>query len=435
MAGVVLPFPAVNQLRAEPSAPLSKPSDPEQFRPWVNYDRRQGHPGAGLEPEVVWSIFRSAEHGYLTTQADLFDDMIESDGHLRSLIEGRIIAVAGKDWVIQPGGTDDASIAAAQALEESLTDELDFVELLEHQLTAPYYGYACSEIIWDVVDGLVAPVKFLDVPHRRFRTDDLGNLRLLTERHKIYGEALRPGKWFVSRRHHANLARAGLLRTATWWALFKRMSVRDLVVYAEKFGIPYITGHYDDDVTSEESREVLAQVVRDLGSDGYAVLSKSVDVVIHDSASRMAGNDGVHPALINLCEAQMSKLINGATLTSDTGQTNTGSWALGKVHQNRAFALEQADANKLSHAFVRHVAAPFIEFNNFKGARPPRLKIQVVQELEPKTRSEVASIFVNELGARIDLKQLMDEVGFRPPSRDDDASTPMIREAAREDTE
>lgn len=417
MSGSVVPLTKGGKLLLDDPRPIpNKAPNKRQALDFPAYDRRQSHPGTGLEPERVWHIFRAAEHGHLECQADLFDDIVESDGHLRSLIEGRIVAVAGKDWVIQPGGSDPASIKAAEALEEALTDGLDFVELLEHQLTAPYYGFACSEIIWGLRDNLVAPTRFIDVPHRRFRIGEKGDLRLVTKNERYNGEELKAGKWIISKARHASLARAGLLRTAAWWALFKRMSVRDWVVYAEKFGLPYITGRYQQSA-SDESKAVLAQVVEDLGSDGYAVLSDEVDVAIHDIGTRM-GDDAVHPALIGLCEAQMSKLIYGATLTNDSG--GSGSWALGKVHQGRSFALEQADASRFQHVFRKHISAPFVKYNNFGKARPPRLKIQISQELDPKTRAQVASILVNELGAEIDGKQLMDELGFRRPAIEDD---------------
>ena len=354
---------------------------------------------------------------------DLFDDMIESDGHLRSLVEGRITAVSGKEWIIQPGGTDSASIEAAKALEESLTDELDFACMLEHQLTAPYYGFAASEIIWEAKDKLIVPSAFIDVPHRRFKLGTYGELRLVTRESQMAGEELIPGKWVVTKRRGNNIARAGLMRTATWWAMFKRMATTDFVVAAEKYGNPYVLGLYDDNV-SEETRSALEQVVRNLGDAGHAILHKDVEVVLHDAGIKGSGNS-IHPSLISLCEAQMSKLISGATLGVDTGQANTGSWALGKVHANKAFSLELSDAGRFSNTFRNHVSAPFVKFNGFGDARPPRLKIRVVQELDPESRVRVASVLVNELGMSIDGKQILDELGFKPPSKDEDAMRPM----------
>ena len=52
----------------------------------LRFDETQAHPGFGLTPERVLRIFRAAEAGYPAAQCDLFDDLIENDGHLRDLL-------------------------------------------------------------------------------------------------------------------------------------------------------------------------------------------------------------------------------------------------------------------------------------------------------------------------------------------------------------
>lgn len=408
-----------------PPPPLPRlPPSGRQAAPWPNVDRWSSHPGTGATPETVVSVFRGAEAGWLARQADLFDDLVESDGHLRSLIESRIAAVAGKDWVIQPGAQDDTSIKAAAELEKVLRDSLNFHEFLEHQLTAPYYGYAASEIDWQVRDigpfgrRYALPVWFQNVPHARFVLDENDRLQLMTEAAGVDGEALVPGKWVITRMRHRNLARAGLMRTAAWWAVFKRMSVRDWIIFADKFGIPHVTGFYADN-TPEEARKALEEAVRDIGEGGQAVLHEATRIEVADIAVRGGDVSALHPGVVALCEAQMSKLINGATQNIETG--TAGSYAQAIVHQARAFSLELADAVRLSHVFRQHVGLPFLHYNGLTGAAAPRLHIRVVQEMDPKTRIEVASILCNELGAEIDGAQVLDELGFRKPMREEDA--------------
>jgi phage gp29-like protein len=400
---------------ARPAPIPTAPPAGQQATPWVNFDRWSTHPGFGLTPDLVNAVFRAAEGGLVWRQADLFDDVLESDGHLRSLVLGRRDAVAGKEWVIQAGGKDASSIAAAEALEEKLRDSLNFHEFLEHQLMAPYYGWSASEIDWVVDSGVVFPAYLANAPHRRFVTGPGGEIRIFSERN-TEGVPLQPGKWVVTLMPHHNLARAGLLRTCTWWALFKRMSVRDWVILAEKFGLPNVIGYYEENSTPE-SRKALEKAVEDIGEAGQAVLSKATQIVISEVSQRSGNSQGLHQGLTSLCEAQMSKLISGATLTMETG--GPGSFALGRVHQARSFSLEVGDAMRLSHVFRQHIGVPFMRYNGL-GGRAPRLKIQVVQELDPKTRVEVASILANELGAELDGSQLFDELGFRRPARPED---------------
>ena len=392
----------------------------QQARAWSDFDRWSTHPGTGATPEGLISVFRGAEAGWLSRQADLFDDLIENDGHLRSLIESRISAVSGKEWVIQPGAQDAASIDAAAKLEEVLRDSLNFHEFIEHQLTAPYFGYAASEIDWREDDrNLTVPSWFANAPHARFVLGALGELRLFNEGDNGEGIELAAGKWVVTTMRHRNLARAGLMRTAAWWAVFKRMSVRDWVIFAEKFGIPHVTGRYQENA-SPEARAALEQAIRDIGEGGQAVLSELTEIVISDIAQRGGDISSLHPGVVALCEAQMSKLINGATQNVETG--TAGSYAQARVHQARAFSLELADATRLSHVFRQHVGVPFVAYNGgMGGARPPRLHIRVVQEMDPETRVRVASVLANELGAELDGSQLLDELGYKKPARPEDA--------------
>lgn len=416
-ASVVSAAIAPRLYAVSPAEPARAPSG-MQIQPWKWHDSTSSHPGYGASPALVNSVFRQAEAGYLGAQCDLFDDLIESDGHLRSLIEGRIGAVAGREWVIQPGSQDSRSIKAAEALERVLRDSLNFHDFIEHQLTANYYGFAASEIDWQDRDGDIVPAWFANAPHTRFVFDPFNNLRLLTPAAQDHGVELQPGKWVVTRRPHKNLARAGLMRTLAWWAVFKRMSVRDWIVFAEKFGIPNVIGEYRDNATTE-AIQALEKAIRDIGEAGQAVLPESTKIAFTDAVQRSGDNSGLHPAVVALCESQMSKLINGSTLTSDSG--GPGSFALGKVHESRQFSLEVADATRLSHVFRQHIGVPFLRFNGMAGAAAPRLKVQVMQELDAKTRAEVASLVVNDLGAEIDGAQLLDELGFRRPSRAEDA--------------
>ncbi len=88
------------------------------------------------------------------------------------------------------------------------------------------------------------------------------------------GTPLRPGKWWVTCRARGRLiSTAGLMRTLVWWSTFKTMALRDWMVLSDRFGIPYVTGEYDENI-ADEDKEVLRQAVADLGSDGFAIFSQ-----------------------------------------------------------------------------------------------------------------------------------------------------------------
>jgi phage gp29-like protein len=378
-------------------------------------DTYNSHPAVGLTADMLLSFYREAERGIPVQQFDCFDDLIEVDGHLRGLIGERIEFVSGADWTLKAGRPDKPSELAAAALEEQLRNHLGFREFIEHQLEAPHYGIAGTNLVWDVGDGgIVTPTEFRNAAHRRFaspRAELAGKIMLINGSTARDLVELEPGLWAISRYRGRNPWASGLMRTAAWWAMFKRWSVRDWQVFAEMFGLPLAIGYYEEGAALE-SRQALEDVVKAIGEDGYAVLSNLTEVVIKDTA-RSGDSSTVYPGIAALAEAQMSKLIAGATLSVDAGGPGSkGSYALGAVHEERAYALKRADARRVEEMFVRDVGRWFNAWNGYDRAAPPRLKIQITRDnLERAKVLETVGQIVD-----LDEDQIREEFSLRTPA-------------------
>lgn len=373
------------------------------------FDRFVRHPGFGLEPQRVLNIFRTAEHGWPMDQCDLFADITENDGHLRSVTTARSLAVAGKKWQVMPGGSETIDEVAAQLLQGSLRDA-NFPDLMLHLLETRYGGFSGSEIRWAERDGDSIPEWFVNVPCRRFRFDDLDQPRLLS-RDDFDGVSLAPGRWIFGRNSVAGIvARSGLLRTATWFALFKRWSWRDWVIYAEKFGIPLVRGIYKQGATEEDKAE-LEQAVEDIGEAGQATMSDEATIEI-DEAAQGGDSTNLHAGIVREANAEISKLITGSTLTVDSG--GPGSFALGKVHETRSFDLVVADAEFVARRFREDIARPFLTFNGLQDAALPELIIHITRESDPLTRAKLAETLLR-MGLELDTEQLREDFQFRKP--------------------
>jgi phage gp29-like protein len=379
----------------DPPTPLA----PIRFGPtqkrWPFLDGTSMRPGYHLTPFKLFSAFRQAEMGAPLLQCDVFEDILENDGHLRGQYESRLSAVAHRPWLIQPGGKGPVCLAAASALASALK-RTNMLPLLWHLMEAVGYGWSGANTVWELADragdsrNVIVPTWFLLAPHRRFLISEagMGDLTFRTELNQWPGDTLYHGEWIVARRMHRLVMRAGLFRTTSWWALFKRLSITDWIVFAEKFGIPIVLGTYSERA-SPETRAALEQAVVDIGTDGQAVLSELTKILIGTPGLARSGDvSSLHPAVAARCDAEMSKVITGATLNVETG--GPGSFALGKVHQGRAQDLVFADALWLQESFQRHVIVPFIDYNpQFAGAELPRLVIRVRPEMAPEIAVKV----------------------------------------------
>jgi len=370
------------------------------------------HPGRGLTAQSVRDAFDAAEYGRPQMQCDIFDDVLERDASLKSLVDSRLQSVAGKNWIVQAGGDDAADVEAARGLEQALRRLQGIHTNWEHLLTAIFYGYAACEIEWDVNDdGLIVPVWLANVPHRRFIFDpDTDEPRLVVSNDWSKGIPLERGKWIWASMRHRRTARGGLLRTATWWSWMKSLSVRDWQILSARFGIPWVIAKHDPNA-DDETIKVLKESVIAFGRHGGATFPDEGDFEI---VAPQSANNGIHAALVELCNREMAKLISGATLTQGEG-TSAGSYALGRVHENQSFNFTLGDSERLGSWFTVDLGQAFVWFNNLK-ARPPRLKVRVVREADPLVRMQIADLAVNKLGLELDEDQIRDEFDFKRPS-------------------
>lgn len=384
----------------------------------------ENHPGWAVTPSRIVATFLEAEGGDPRNQVALFDDLIENDGHLRSLFDQRRQAVAGKDWVVQASDGESNSQLAASVLNRVLGDQ-NLIGTYEHLLSFNKYGYAAAEIVWTVrvIEGRtwIVPSEFIAVPANRFLLAG-EELRLVTDANKRPGEPLLPGKWITLTRNDVTLARAGLMRTGAWYAMGKRYGFRDWMLYSEKFGIPLILAKYSREADDDSVKHVAAEVVRQAGGDGGAVVPNDIDVQIVE-AGRSSDNAAAHGGLIAHCNTELSKLVNGSTLSNDTsGSGGSSSYALGDVHNSVRWDNVTYDAGRIQEAMRTQVFAAFMRFNSLT-APTPRLAIQVVRDQSPAQRTDIAQK-VQSMGLPLSASQLRQELGLREPLNAADTVTP-----------
>lgn len=392
-------------------------------------DARSDHPGYGLTAARIVQIFIEAEHGRPRRQCELFDDLIENDGHLRNLFDQRSQAVAGKPWSVQPEGPSAESALASEVLSSALGRQ-DMIRVFEHLLTFNRYGFAAAEIDWGVQNfkgrDWVVPSYLVSVPARRFvisngplmgqGAGEVDELRLVNDLTALGGEALAPGKWLQVRRNGTRVSRAGLMRTASWYAMAKRFGFRDWVVLSEKFGLPLLLAKYKEGA-SDEAVETAKEIIRNLGSDGGAAVESTIEVDIHE-AGRTTDNSSTHGGLIGHCNREMSKLINGSTLANDNADSGSASYALGQVHDSVRWDNVVYDAERVQEAFRTQLFEPFMRFNGL-NAPAPKLAIDVARDLSPLQRSQIGER-LQKMGVPISIAQLRRETGFHAPINDAD---------------
>ena len=145
-------------------------------------ERWSTYPSSGLTPNRLAGIFREADQGNVYRQMELFEEMEEKDAHLTAILQTRKMAVLSKDYEVMPysEATEDKEIAALVGeivyaipnLEEAFLDLLDAIGK----------GFALSEILWEVADGVAKVPELRWIPQKKVVFGEDWKPRLLTRR-------------------------------------------------------------------------------------------------------------------------------------------------------------------------------------------------------------------------------------------------------------
>ncbi|MCG8425430.1 MAG: DUF935 domain-containing protein [Proteobacteria bacterium] len=376
-----------------------------------------GNPEWGLTADRLAVIFANAEQtGDLAEMMEVVDGLIQRDPHARNVYWQRRRAVAGKPYVIKPGGPSRADRTAARMLADDLRQTPGLMHFFDHQLKAVQNGVSASGIAWERNGRRVVPARFHPTETRRFAVateyNDVGaqpgELLVKTVNHP-QGERLRPGGWAVTWHDPGtHAARAALGRTTAWYTLFKTVGMRELVIKLVRFGVPKVLLKIEN-WEDEEAKAVAQRVLEQLGTDSGGVMHGDLGIEKLDAP---ANDNGIFQTTIAICNQEVSKAVYGVTLANESGSGGGAAYALGRTHAGIRFENLVADAVLLQDTFAEHVSLPWTRFNNIR-AMPPVLRIHVVQILEPEAVSKLADVLVNKLGLRVDKQQILDMIGVR----------------------
>jgi phage gp29-like protein len=317
------------------------------------------HPVRGLTPLKLHEILDIAERGDPRSQWDLFQGMLERDAHLKSEYEKRKNALLNVDWEIRP--PRDAS-AAEKRLARRLHDRVlgiqNFEDLLLGCMEGVGFGWAGLENQWDFSEGQWQLKETVLRPHQWFMpSDDLSTLLLLDSAGQK--SPLWNFGWIVHRHSatHGYLTKDNLLRTAAWPYLFKNYALRDLSELLEIYGLPLRIGKYANGATDQQKSSLFSAILS-LGHHAAGIFPQGMDLEIVEAAK---GSHEPFMALSDWAERSMSKLMLGATLTSQADGKSTH--ALGKVHNEVRYDLRQKDARQVQSTLKQQLLLPLALLN------------------------------------------------------------------------
>ncbi|MBR6904998.1 MAG: DUF935 family protein [Bacteroidales bacterium] len=253
---------------------------------------------------------------------DLYEDIL-LDGQIEATWGKRQDAVLNKELVFVRNGVEDKDIT-------SLLNSPDMRLLICDLLDSIVWGYTLIQVnnVWYDEDEETYKIDYDLIPRKHVHPEDgfecVSKQQSLTSKDWLYKELPLANYMIWAGKPTSK----GLFAKAAQYVIYKRGGFGDWSQFAEMFGMPFREMIYDD--YDEATRAKLEQGLQEWGGAGYSIHPRSTELKIHETGGSTGSNE-VYDRLIQACDASISKIILGNTLTTEQG--DHGARSLGEVHE------------------------------------------------------------------------------------------------------
>lgn len=352
---------------------------------------RQGrfNPIRSLKPERLVSQIEQFEGGTLDPLARSMEAVANRDDTLKAVIGKRIDSVVRMNYevMIDPAITEEQK-AEAESHQKVLkyfysnliaTNAIDrdqrggFSLLVAQMMTAVLYKYAAHELLWNPVpsEGLRCTFNFVPL---YFFENKSGQMRFLESEGAIDGVDLEENAWMVT------CGPCLMLPSIVAW-MYKSLSLKDWVLYSEKYGAPGIlikTGAQKGNTQWDAAVEAVEQITAGFG--GVANIDDELQVVNFQASGEMPQSK-----LVERMDRALAILWRGGDLSTISKDTS----AVGSnPQQEDGDAIEEADARLITETLNERIDKLVISYHFGRDIKPlafvkvcPGKKQDIAQEL------------------------------------------------------
>jgi len=295
----------------------------------------------GITLDDYMLAIRSAENVDLTQRTKLYDLYAEAvmDPHLFSVIQKRKSGTVGKRIEFRRNGVADDRVNAQIASPW-------FLRFVEDVIDSQFWGFTLVQFYineqgW--IDYFLIPRKHVDPVLRLIKTRQTD----------IFGHSFDEYTDLVMIQGKEPL---GILARTTPYVIYKRGTLGDWAQFSEIFGMP--TRLYTYDSADPGARQEVLSAAEQQGGANVFICPDGTKLEFPEAGNKTGSSD-LYAALIDRCNAEMSKAVLGNTLTTEASET--GTQALGTVHSKVEEELIRQDGlfvlNVLNYEMADQFAA------------------------------------------------------------------------------
>ncbi len=222
-----------------------------------------------------------------------------------------------------------------------------------------------------------------------------------------------------------NPRQIGSLAVPAFWVILKRNNIADWAELGEIFGRPIREGTYD--AWDTNARDKLIEDIYNMGGAGVIIHPDGTKINLLQAGNISGGSD-LYDRFTATCNAEISKAVNGNTLTTEAG--DKGTQALGTVQQEGevdiVFFIKRRILDILNYEVTDVFTSMGIDTSGGKFTfAPPKKK-------DPEKQVDIVCRLKNEAGLPISDDYLYEEFGIPKPDNYDElkAAKPAAAPAA-----
>jgi phage gp29-like protein len=345
---------------------------------------------AHLDVERVFAVTAAAEAGHTRDLFTLYRDMILTDSHIQGEIGKRKLAVLGDRMTVHPWDKQTAADkAAAERIEQMIFDCASWKDACIHLLDGCLWPVALVEKVFAPDAGGYRLSALVPVPHYlldystgalRIADVDSASGTILSTTHEPD-----PNRYIIHRGHMLSVPDnfGGPMRSILYWWLLSAMSRDWWSRFLDRYGSPFIVGHYP--MGDDKSRNILRAAFSLATKLGGLVVNDKTRVEIVQATAAASGD--AYEKFIAICNREKSKLILGQTLSAEAQPTGLGS-GVSAMQEGVRQDIRMWDATSLADTMRQQLFAQYLTINGI-AANVPTLVWGSISVAEQKARAEL----------------------------------------------
>jgi len=272
---------------------------------------------------------------------DYIED-IEKDTHLASQLATRRQKLVKKSYRIKAVEKNGKSTARTMMIRDFVADQLrdmkgSFLKDIEAMLDASSKGFSVTEINyrqisrgkWEGKTGLDS-LRFKPAKYFSFKFDNYGHYKLIQIDPNVSGEERPLDKYIhlIAGPNDENPYGDGITAKCTFWVWLKKNEAKFWAIFSERFGMPQVSVEMPNNPSTTDEQKA-QDVIDGLQTSAGIKIPKGFVVSFLEAVRK---GDVNYDNFIERCNKEISKVVLGATLSTEEGKRGQGSYALGHEH-------------------------------------------------------------------------------------------------------